>query len=103
MQSTENIIALATASGSGAIAVIRLSGPDAIQLADTRFAAVNGKKLVAQKSHTIHLGHIKEDTVFIDQVLISVLKVRIPTPVKMLWKYPVMVHRIFNNVFCICS
>ncbi len=68
------IIALATASGSGAIAVIRLSGKDAITMCDAHFKSVSHKKLVDQKTHTIHLGHILKDGKALDEVLVSVFK-----------------------------
>lgn len=70
----DNIVALATPSGTGAIAVIRISGPDAISIADTHFQSVRGKKLSNQKSHTIHLGHIVDNGKILDEVLISIFK-----------------------------
>jgi tRNA modification GTPase len=71
----DTIVALATPSGSGAIAVIRLSGKDAIRIADVQFKSVKKQKsLLDQKTHTIHLGHIKEDERTIDEVLVSVFK-----------------------------
>ncbi|MEY8849269.1 tRNA uridine-5-carboxymethylaminomethyl(34) synthesis GTPase MnmE [Psychroserpens sp. XS_ASV72] len=75
MTHQDTIIALATASGSGAIAVIRLSGADAINLVDTHFKSVTkDKALKSQKSHTIHLGHILEGSRVLDEVLVSVFK-----------------------------
>ena len=74
MQFKDNIIALATPSGAGAIALIRISGDDAISLVDGHFKSVSGKKLAKQKSHTIHLGHIIEKDKTLDEVLISVFK-----------------------------
>ena len=70
----ETIIALATPSGAGAIAVIRLSGKEAIQLVEGQFKSVSGKKLSFQKTHTIHLGHIIDGNRVIDEVLVSVFK-----------------------------
>jgi tRNA modification GTPase len=70
----DTIVALATPSGAGAIAIIRLSGKDAIRIADKHFRSVSGKKLRNQKSHTIHLGHIIDNSKTIDEVLISVFK-----------------------------
>ena len=53
----DNICALATASGRGAIAVIRVSGPDAIALCDPLFQSKKkGKRLLDVESHTVHLG-----------------------------------------------
>jgi len=68
------IIALATASGSGAIAVIRISGKDAIAVCDKHFKSVTNKSLVKQKTHTIHLGHIIKNGKELDEVLVSVFK-----------------------------
>ncbi|MCM4166118.1 tRNA modification GTPase MnmE [Arenibacter antarcticus] len=74
MINNDNIIALATPSGAGAIAVIRVSGKDAISLTGPLFKSVRGKDLKVQKSHTIHLGHIVEDSKVLDEVLLSVFK-----------------------------
>lgn len=68
------IIALATASGSGAIAIIRISGEEAITICDSHFKSVSHKKLVNQKTHTIHLGHIIKNEKALDEVLVSVFK-----------------------------
>ncbi|WP_054851365.1 tRNA uridine-5-carboxymethylaminomethyl(34) synthesis GTPase MnmE [Olleya sp. ITB9] len=71
----DTIVALATASGAGAVAIIRLSGKDAIAIADSCFKSVTKhKSLTNQKTHTIHLGHIMDDKRTIDQVLVSVFK-----------------------------
>ena len=74
MTQTDTIIALATASGSGAIAVIRLSGKDAIGFCESQFKSVNGKVLGKEDTHTIHLGHIIDGERTIDEVLVSVFK-----------------------------
>ncbi|CAM4394046.1 tRNA uridine-5-carboxymethylaminomethyl(34) synthesis GTPase MnmE [Flavobacterium terrigena] len=70
----ETIVALATPSGAGAIAVIRLSGADAITIAAEVFESVSGKDISKQKTHTIHLGHIVDGTKVYDQVLLSIFK-----------------------------
>jgi tRNA modification GTPase len=75
MINNDTIVALATASGSGAIAVIRLSGKDAISKVDANFKSVKPSKyLVNQKSHTIHLGHVVDNKRVLDEVLVSVFK-----------------------------
>lgn len=74
MIQTDTIIALATPSGSGAIAIIRLSGPNAISIASNHFESISGKVLGKQKSHTIHLGFIKDGENVLDQVLVSIFK-----------------------------
>ncbi|AMC10192.1 tRNA modification GTPase MnmE [Lutibacter profundi] len=71
----DTIIALATSSGVGAIAVIRLSGENAIKIATQFFQSKYGDKdLTKVKSHTIHLGNIIDDNHIIDEVLVSVFK-----------------------------
>jgi len=64
----DTIVALATPTGTGAIGVIRLSGPDAITIADSVF---KGKKLSQQASHTIHFGNIVDGDAILDEVLVS--------------------------------
>ncbi len=66
--STETIVALATPSGSGAIAVIRLSGGQSVAIANGLFA---GKDLSKQRSHTIHFGTIRDGETVVDEVLVS--------------------------------
>lgn len=74
MYQDDTIVALATPSGSGAIAVIRLSGKDAINIADKHFKSISDKSLVDQKTHTIHLGHVVDAKRELDEVLVSVFK-----------------------------
>ena len=66
---TDTIIALATPSGSGAIGVIRLSGPEAIDITNKVF---RGKNLSKQASHTIHFGTIRDGETILDEVLVSI-------------------------------
>ena len=74
MSHTDTIVALATPSGSGAIAVIRLSGPEAISIASGAFRSVSGKELSKQKTHTVHLGHIVDNDKVVDEVLVTIFK-----------------------------
>ncbi|NND11460.1 MAG: tRNA uridine-5-carboxymethylaminomethyl(34) synthesis GTPase MnmE, partial [Flavobacteriaceae bacterium] len=74
MTHNDTIIALATPAGSGAIAVIRLSGDSAIKICDANFRSVSGKILAEEDTHTIHLGHIMDGERVIDEVLVSVFK-----------------------------
>lgn len=62
------IVALATATGVGAIAVIRLSGIDAIHIANKIFTSKNLENL---PSHTLHFGTIKDGDLLIDEVLLA--------------------------------
>ncbi|WP_396147094.1 tRNA uridine-5-carboxymethylaminomethyl(34) synthesis GTPase MnmE [Flavobacterium sp.] len=70
----DTIVALATPSGSGAVAIIRMSGKNAITIASEAFQSVSGKDLLKQKTHTIHLGTIVDGTKIYDQVLVSIFK-----------------------------
>jgi len=67
-EGNDTIIALATPQGVGAIAVIRLSGKEAIKLCNEVFF---GKNLEKQESHTIHFGTIRDGEKIIDEVLVS--------------------------------
>ena len=70
------IIARATAAGTGAIALIRLSGPGSIALVSRFFSPLSKKKIVDCDSHTLHLGHIYKDQSQqpLDEVLVSLFK-----------------------------
>ena len=70
----DTIVALATASGAGAIAVIRVSGNRAVEIVDGVFVSVKQKKLSNQRSHSLVLGHIVDDSKTLDQVLVSIFK-----------------------------
>ena len=67
----DTICAIATASGVGAISIIRVSGNDAINIVNSIF---NGKDLTKVASHTINYGFIVDKNEKIDEVLISVMK-----------------------------
>jgi len=66
MYNQDTIIALSTPSGSGAIGVIRLSGPEAISLTNEVFS---GKDLEKQASHTLHFGLVKDGDHIVDEVV----------------------------------
>jgi tRNA modification GTPase len=72
----DTIVALATPQGTGAIGIIRLSGPEAISITEKVFATKSLKKknLAAKASHTIHFGVIHEDEHIVDEVLASLFK-----------------------------
>jgi len=74
MISQDTIVALASPSGAGAIAVIRISGEEAINIAAGVFQSVKGKDINKQKTHTLHLGHIVDGQKELDQVLLSIFK-----------------------------
>lgn len=69
------IVALATAPGTGAIAVIRLSGEAVIAIAERVFRPIKkGKKLSKMPSHTVHLGHLMRGDKVLDEVLVTIFK-----------------------------
>jgi tRNA modification GTPase len=67
----DTIVALATPPGIGAIGVIRLSGKEAIQIADALFPS---KNLLQQKTHTLHVGYLVHNGKSLDEVVISLYK-----------------------------
>lgn len=71
IQQLDPICALATAPGIGAIAVIRLSGTGAIELANRFF---RGKDLTQTESHTVHFGTLHYQGTIIDEVLVTVFR-----------------------------
>lgn len=70
----DTIVALATPSGAGAVAIVRVSGPQALGTVAEVFQSVKDKDLRVQKTHTLHLGYIKDGDKIIDQVLVSIFK-----------------------------
>ena len=67
----DTITAISTPLGEGAIGIVRLSGTDAIAIANKVF---KGKNLETVDSHTINYGHIVENNEIIDEVLVSYFK-----------------------------
>lgn len=65
---SNTIVALSTPAGSGALGVIRLSGPDAIPIIQSVF---KGKDLREQKTHTLHFGLIMDGDAILDEVVVS--------------------------------
>ncbi|MFV8252983.1 tRNA uridine-5-carboxymethylaminomethyl(34) synthesis GTPase MnmE [Aerococcus urinaeequi] len=71
----DTIAAISSAPGEGAIGIVRLSGDDALAIADKVYN-LGQKKLSTQDSHTIHYGHIVDpkDGQEIDEVMVSVMR-----------------------------
>lgn len=67
----DTIVALATAPGIGAIAVIRLSGPNAFTIINRLFPS---KDLEAAASHTLHVGMLVEEERVLDEVVVSLYR-----------------------------
>ena len=72
---TDTIAAVATAMGSAGIGIVRISGSEAITVADRVFeSGKKGKRLADVDSHTVHYGVIKESGVVLDEVLAVVMR-----------------------------
>ena len=67
----DTITAISTPLGEGAIGIVRLSGTDAVAIANKVF---KGKNLESVTSHTINYGHIVENDETIDEVMVDVYK-----------------------------
>lgn len=81
----ETIVAISTPIGEGGIGIVRLSGPDAIRIADGIFVSKDGKRPSQFRTYTVHYGRIvdnskllapssKLQTNFIDEVILTVMK-----------------------------
>jgi tRNA modification GTPase len=71
----ETICAIATPPGTGAIAMIRVSGPEAITMVEQIFQPKKKNfRLTGAKTHTIHFGHIVRGAELVDEVLVSVFR-----------------------------
>src|SRR5438309_2212332 len=72
----DTIAAIATPLGEGGLAVIRLSGPQALAVADKSFAPLGKSSLKPSQAptHTIHYGHIVRQGRTVDEVLLSVMR-----------------------------
>src|SRR6185436_17646434 len=71
---TDTIVAIATPAGSGAIAVIRLSGAGAFEIADKVFHAKNKSSITGAKGYTVHFGEIRNGDKLLDEVLSTVFR-----------------------------
>ena len=67
----DTIVSISSSLGVGANAIIRLSGPKAIEIVNKIF---KGKDLTKVNSHTINYGYIKENDTIIDEVLVSIMR-----------------------------
>jgi len=72
---TDTICALSTAPGTGAIAVIRISGPAAFEVTARVFTPIEKNlQISSATSHTIHLGTIGNESDILDEVLVSIFR-----------------------------
>ncbi|MDO4334115.1 MAG: tRNA uridine-5-carboxymethylaminomethyl(34) synthesis GTPase MnmE [Eubacteriales bacterium] len=72
---SDTIAAIATALSDSGIGIIRISGPDALEVADKVFQTKGGSHIFKSfQTHTIHYGYIADQGEIIDEVMISLMK-----------------------------
>lgn len=74
MYLTDTIAAISTAVSPSGIGIVRMTGKEAVEVADKVYRGKNNKKLSEQKSHTIHYGYIADGENIIDEVLIMFMR-----------------------------
>lgn len=75
MTNQDTICAVSTAPGTGGIAVIRVSGPQAIAISNRVFTPVSaGKDLPSRKAYTLTFGSIRNGNEAVDDVLVSLFR-----------------------------
>jgi len=72
----DTIVAISTPAGIGGIGIVRLSGKEALPIADKMFLSPTQKKLSKQKSHSAHYGWISRNGSgeIIDEVLVTIMR-----------------------------
>lgn len=71
---TDTIAAIATSMTSSGIGKIRISGEDAIQIAERIFCMKSGKDFSKMKTHTVHYGYIHDEEEMIDEVMVLIMR-----------------------------
>lgn len=71
---TDTIAAIATAMSSSGIGIVRISGEEAVLVADRIFEMKNHKKLSEMPTHSIHYGHIHDEDEVIDEVMVLLMR-----------------------------
>lgn len=70
----DTIAAISTAVSSAGIGIVRLTGAESFDIADKIYKGKKGKKLVEQKTHTIHYGYIVDEDQTVDEVLVMLMR-----------------------------
>lgn len=71
---TDTIAAIATAMTNAGIGIVRISGDEAVPIADRIFRGKGTKKLMECETHTIHYGHIRDGEEVIDEVMVLLMR-----------------------------
>ncbi len=72
--SQDTIAAIATPAGQGGIGIVRVSGPQALSVADQIFRPKSGAKISQAKTYTVHYGHVVNGPQTIDEALLTVMR-----------------------------
>ncbi len=71
----DTIAAIATAMAPSGIGIVRISGPDAVEIADRVYRSKDGKKRLSRvETHTIHYGFIMDGEEQIDEVMVLIMR-----------------------------
>ena len=73
-KSEDTIVAVSTPIGEGGIGIVRLSGPEALKIANEIFVSKDGGRPSQYETYTTHYGHIVNDSRYIDEVILTVMK-----------------------------
>ena len=68
------IAAISTAMSNSGIGIVRMSGEEAVEIAERIYKGKNEKKLSKQPTHTIHYGYIVDEEDTIDEVLVMLMR-----------------------------
>ena len=68
------IAAISTAMSNSGIGIVRMSGEEAVEIAERIYKGKNEKKLSKQPTHTIHYGYIVDGEDTIDEVLVMLMR-----------------------------
>ena len=74
MEYTDTIAAIATAMGNSGIGIVRISGENAVEVAEKVFREPGKKKLSEAESHTIHYGYVYDGDEAVDEVLLMLMR-----------------------------
>ena len=70
----KTIVAIATALSNSGISIIRVSGPEAIEISNKIYVSPSGRNLSDFPSNTINYGHIVDNDEIVDEVMVSVMR-----------------------------
>ena len=70
----DTIAAISTPRGEGGIGIIRISGSDSLDILARIFKPKSNKKIKELKNYSINYGHIYDENILVDEVLVSIMK-----------------------------